>query len=598
MSRVRVVPSVGSVLSITISITAALVAFAAVDPVGASAAPVPHVVPVRAGRATTDASGPSGTVTYAAPTDAPVVDGFRPPKGEWGPGNRGVDYGTAVGSPVRAVADGVVVFSGEVGGASHVTVEHADGLRSSYSFLADIAVARGDHVRRGQHVGTTAGPFHLGFRTPDGTYLDPLAVLSGSIRPTTHLVPGADEGLDPLSAGERRSLMQLLFDTGTAAVAHLARTGIDLADLAIHEVATRSAFAVEMRATAAFIRWGRQRMHCTDVAVAAPVPDHRRIVIEVSGLGTASGSNSAWEFDTDHLGYAPDDVVRFSYNGGRVPPGGGAGPLIDASGPGWSEFDGVDSQQPVGVSADRLADLIAATARDDPGVPIDVFAHSQGGVVARLAIERSSQAGDLPSSVSTLVTVGSPHGGAPLATGVTTVGVTPSGRELLGAVRTSGLAEGLDDRLPAIADLAETSPVIEELHRTPMPEQVRFVSLGGAGDLVVPGVATTDQAADDQRILPTGFDPDAHSHLPSDPRVTRELGLAIAGLPLTCQSLADAAGAFLTSEAIAGAESMAGLGLALGASGAPPALVAQSVMSGAGSGARSGAGSAAGSGGD
>lgn len=591
MSRVRVVPSVGALLTITISITAALVALAAVDPVGAAAvAPgvAPEVVPARGGRAPAGTSVPSGSVTYAAPSDAPVVDVFRPPKGEWGPGNRGVDYGTPAGSPVRAVADGVVVFAGEVGGADHVTVEHADGLRSSYSFLADIAVARGAHVRRGEIVGTTAGPFHLGFRTPEGIYLDPLAVLSGSMRPTTHLVPGADEGLDPLSAEERRSLMQLLFDTGTAAVSHLARSGIDLADLAIHEVATRSAFAVEMRATAAFIRWGRQRMHCSDAAIAAPVPDHRRIVIEVSGLGTASGSNSAWEFDTAHLGYAPDDVVRFSYNGGRVPPSGGTGPMVDASSPGWSQFDGIDSQQPVGVSADRLADLIDVTARTNPGVPIDVFAHSQGGVVARLAIERSARAGHLPDSVATLATVGSPHTGAPLATAVTAIGVTASGRGLLGAIRASGQAEGLDDRLPAIADLAETSPMIDELHRTPMPEQVRFVSLGGAGDLVVPGVATTDQEADDQRILPTGFDPDAHSHLPSDPRITRELGLAIAGLPLTCQSLTDAAGAFLTSEAIAGAESMVGLGIAVGSSGGPPAVVAPLAISGAEPGTRSG----------
>ncbi|CAB4322547.1 MAG: peptidoglycan DD-metalloendopeptidase family protein [Actinobacteria bacterium] len=516
----------------------------------------------------------SGTVVYSPPCDAPIVDHFRPPKGEWGPGNRGSDYGTTAGAEISAVAEGAVVFAGEVGGALHVTIEHTDGLRSSYSFLATIAVARGDRVRRGASVGTAAGPFHLGFRTPDGSYLDPEAVLSGAEQPSTRLVPGADEGLAPLGGGEHRSLMHVLFDTGSAAIANLARTGVDIAAIGAHYATTLSAVAVEFRAATAFVRWAQQRMNCTDESVPVPSPTARRIVIEVSGLGTASDDNSAWEFDTDRLGYAPDDVVRFSYNGGRVPPRRPGISALEASGSGWSEFDRIDSQQPVGVSADRLAALISATARDNPGVPIDVFAHSQGGVVARLAVERADRAGDLPSSVSTLVTVGSPHAGAPLATGVAAVGLTAAGRGVLGAVRSSHLAGDLDDRLPAMADLAETSPVIQELRSTPMPQHVRFVSLGGSGDLVVPGVATSDPAADDQRILPTELDLAVHGHLPGDSRVTRELGLAVAGLPLTCQGFTEAAGSFLMAEGVSVAESAAGAGIAVGVVGGSPPLAA------------------------
>src|SRR5437764_14605541 len=83
--------------------------------------------------------GPAA-VRYDPPVDAPVVDPFRPPPEPWAAGNRGIDYGTAPGTPVRAAAPGEVVFAGQVGGTLHVVVLHADGLRTSYSFLARISV--------------------------------------------------------------------------------------------------------------------------------------------------------------------------------------------------------------------------------------------------------------------------------------------------------------------------------------------------------------------------------------------------------------------------------------------------------------------------
>jgi murein DD-endopeptidase MepM/ murein hydrolase activator NlpD len=121
----------------------------------------------------------SDEVEYRLPSDAPIVDRFRPPVHRWEPGNRGIDFGTTDGATVRAAADGRVVFAGEVGGALHVTVEHADRLRTTYSFLASTLLSRGDRIVRGDHIGTAAGPFHFGVRTPDGTYLDPELVLPG-----------------------------------------------------------------------------------------------------------------------------------------------------------------------------------------------------------------------------------------------------------------------------------------------------------------------------------------------------------------------------------------------------------------------------------
>src|SRR5690349_10370437 len=80
---------------------------------------------------------PAAGTTYRPPVDAPVVDTFRLPDGPYGAGNRGLEYATSPGDPVRAIGDGLVVFAGPVAGNDAVTVLHPDGLRSSYSYLAE-----------------------------------------------------------------------------------------------------------------------------------------------------------------------------------------------------------------------------------------------------------------------------------------------------------------------------------------------------------------------------------------------------------------------------------------------------------------------------
>ena len=131
-------------------------------------------------------------VRYVPPVDAPVVDPFRPPATPYGPGNRGWEYATAPGTAIRAAGAGDVVFAGRVGPASAVTVRHADGLRTSYSRLAEVAVAEGDVVAAGQVVGRSAERFHFGVRRGE-TYLDPAELFAASTppppRPRPRLVP-------------------------------------------------------------------------------------------------------------------------------------------------------------------------------------------------------------------------------------------------------------------------------------------------------------------------------------------------------------------------------------------------------------------------
>ncbi|MEZ5380714.1 MAG: M23 family metallopeptidase [Microthrixaceae bacterium] len=131
-------------------------------------------------RATQAAPRPPGVAPdgsrprFAPPVDAPIADPFRAPSGPYGPGNRGIEYATAPGTPVRAIGAGTVAFAGVVAGRGVVSVDHPSGLRSTYTGLASRAVGAGEAVALGQVVGTTAAHLHLGLR--DGrTYLDPAA---------------------------------------------------------------------------------------------------------------------------------------------------------------------------------------------------------------------------------------------------------------------------------------------------------------------------------------------------------------------------------------------------------------------------------------
>ena len=503
------------------------------------------------------ASAASTTVEYRPPSDAEIIDRFRPPPKPWMAGNRGVDYGTSAGAQITASADGRVIFAGEVGGALHVTIEHADGLRTSSSFLASLTVAAGDQVRAGDVIGIAGGPFHFGVRATDDTYLDPEALLAGLLRPRARLVPGTDQGLERLGAKERRTLLDVFLDTGAAALSATSAWTSRTTALVAHYLVELNPTTHAMRTVDAFAKWVHDQRTCTSSATPVPVHESRRIVVLVSGLGTSSDSNTAWEVDTKSLGYADVDVVRYSYRGGQAPH-----EAMNATGTARSvsshpldaiatrEFDSLDSQQSVGTSADHLSALLQSVSAAQPGIPIDVVAHSQGGVVARLAVERSGAAGRLPSEVGTLVTLSSPQQGAPLATGVVALGDSPGGAAALSQVRAGEAADELDNHLPAISDLAETSPIIDELHQRPMPDGVRFVTIGGSGDLVVPGSAAIDQTADASVILPTDIGKEVHGTLASNPAATREIGLAVAGMGPTCQRLGPATKAFVTAETI------------------------------------------------
>lgn len=125
------------------------------------------------------------------PVDAPVIDGFRPPANPYGPGNRGLEYGTESGDPVSAAAPGVVAFAGQVGGRLFISIVHPSGLRATYSYLERIDVAVGDAVALGDPIAIADAGMHLTVRD-DGIYIDPLPLMADYRCFTVRLVPLPD----------------------------------------------------------------------------------------------------------------------------------------------------------------------------------------------------------------------------------------------------------------------------------------------------------------------------------------------------------------------------------------------------------------------
>jgi murein DD-endopeptidase MepM/ murein hydrolase activator NlpD len=151
----------------------------------AAAVIVPFAVTARVG------SGRHGDPpdSYRPPVERPISVPFRQPTSTYGPGHRGVDYATEPGEAVHAIGSGTVTFAGQVAHLRFVTIRHPDGLDSTYSYLATIAVRRGQHVAQGDVVGLAGGTLHLGVRR-GAVYLDPTGLFHPHRRRAILVAPG------------------------------------------------------------------------------------------------------------------------------------------------------------------------------------------------------------------------------------------------------------------------------------------------------------------------------------------------------------------------------------------------------------------------
>lgn len=81
---------------------------------------------------------------FVMPVDGPIVRDFAP--AGWYGGHWGIDFEVGMGTEVRPAAPGRVSFAGDIAGRLSVTIHHGGGVRTSYSYLSDIRVGRGDLI--------------------------------------------------------------------------------------------------------------------------------------------------------------------------------------------------------------------------------------------------------------------------------------------------------------------------------------------------------------------------------------------------------------------------------------------------------------------
>jgi murein DD-endopeptidase MepM/ murein hydrolase activator NlpD len=174
------------------------------DPVPVEVAAVPKApeipsIPVEP-KATTPAATPAAATAGDALADPPSTNGtsFRwPVRGRIisgfgakpnGERNDGINLAVPEGTSVKAAEAGTVIYSGNelAGYGNLVLVRHADGWVSAYAHNSQIAVKRGDTVKRGQTIGTagmtgsvTAPQVHFELRK-GAKPVNPLDYMSGT----------------------------------------------------------------------------------------------------------------------------------------------------------------------------------------------------------------------------------------------------------------------------------------------------------------------------------------------------------------------------------------------------------------------------------
>ena len=535
--------------------------------------------PLLVGRDTSAAGAappePGGCGVWLAPVDGPVVRAFQAPAFAYGPGHRGIDFAAPPGTPVRASGDGVVAFAGSVAGSLHVVVAHDGNLRTTYAFLAGIGVRAGDRVERGQVVGTAGSTgaehdvegLHFGVRLGD-RYVDPQRLFAAcDLTQLVRLIPADEPPAEPWDARRVASGSLTSGGSGVASVAgDLAGALGDAAGLAVDAGRSgwdamsgaagaaaggaRAVAAVGARAgrglagvasaavghtpagivasvaadiAAGAADWWRQRRECSDgVAAADGTGGSGHLLMAVGGIDTAGAPDEpTFGLDTRALGYRDDEVRYFSYA-----PDGGAYRAQQTHG----------DLQRAGL---RLAEQLKQAQREHPGREVDLIAHSQGGVVVDVFLQDYYDAAD-PAypPIGTVVTLSSPHEGAPLATAAADWRASPVGRALV---------EAAEERLPvapsssalSVRQLDEHSRFLRDLWDDRLPEHVDFTTIGASDDVLVP--ATQVDVPDATKVVvDVGGGPlDDHANIPRDPGALRVVRAALEGRAPPCVGVAE-----------------------------------------------------------
>jgi pimeloyl-ACP methyl ester carboxylesterase len=405
------------------------------------------------------------TVAYELPVPGALLRPFEEPSHAYAPGHRGVDLVVRPGDAVHAAAGGEVVFAGHVAGERWVTLQHPDGIRTSYGALATTRVTTGTQVGRGEVIGTATGSHGTDVLRPDAglhwsarrgaTYLDPLTLLDAPLpRPT------------------------LVGNGGWVATDHLVTP--------YEPYAGGSRFGVLATPSPTADRPGY-----------ALAPNHHHLV-QVPGYGSEGPEEV---FDASRAGYGPQDTSVLSY-AGCVPTSTGCEPR---------PYGGQDTDITLDEAALLLDAHLRGLQRAQPHRPVDLVGHSMGGDVALHYLLHHHDPTDLGlPPVRHLFAVGTPFGGSGTGSIARAIGDDAVLGHLVEGVRVVGGAIGI----PGAGNVSVASDPVAR-YGAPVwasrPKRdldrlgelgVGFVEVAGSRDLVV---GRTDAGvAGDAYVLPGG----------------------------------------------------------------------------------------------
>ena len=312
------------------------------------------------------------------PVDAAIARGFDLPRGQHGPGNRGLDYAVIAGAPVRSAGGATVTFAGRVAGTIAVTLDHGDGLETTYTGMRELYVALGDVLDQGHWLGETDEQFHFGVKL-DGIYVDPRGWLG------------------PIDTGDAIHLIPVEEDDGVGRLVEMA-IGRDLEGLDTIGCTPRDLLRAPQHGEA----------------------PNDNVAISIGGMGEAWGRDAPGKIDrlAARLGYAEGRSYVLSYSDDP------------------NAYDRSDTFGDLRSAARRLDQLLQRVAVTFPGAEVDILAHSQGGLVARYYLATAGARFNVRRPrVEHVVTFASPHQGAPLAGATEEIAETWSGRLALDGLK-------------------------------------------------------------------------------------------------------------------------------------------------------------------
>jgi pimeloyl-ACP methyl ester carboxylesterase len=420
------------------------------------------------------------------PVDAVVERPFAGPEVVWGSGHRGIDYAVETGTAVRAAGPGTVKFAGPVAGALAVTIDHGNGVETTYSFLSEVLVASEATVSAGTWIGR-AGEAHPG---EGGGLHFGTKVEGGYVDPADHLVA---------------------LDVGDA---------VSLVPVAPENARPRDGSAVSGRSPGPCRERGRLS--------AATRPPNGNVAVAVAGIGSHTQGDMAadmYEHGPELLGYPENRIYRYSYRGTDGP---------DLHEPYVSE----DTHGDLVSAARRLRDQMREIARLHPGAAVDLIAHSQGGVVARAYLQLVAErwGSELPP-VEHLVTFSTPHEGAPLAGAAEGLAEdTVVGGPFLRLL--SKVVDVLPEpRSEAVTQLAPGSDLMRTLAAEDLPFGTRALTLAIPHDAVVPADRTDIEGSKRVVVSPRGLN--GHSSIVSSSEARALAFSFLAGGADPCKSTWD-----------------------------------------------------------